>query len=85
MQGFISGTSSEINVDGTDNSVGATPGTNGTLSNHIGIGAGTGGAQYLAGKITEAGVFPTTTSTQRGTLCHNQFAYWGTSTSYADE
>lgn len=79
LQFVITGASSTINVDGTSNAASGM-GT-GDLSADYYLGAQSG-SSFLTGKITEVGVWPATfNSTQQTNMCHNQFTYWGTSTS----
>lgn len=79
MQFVVAGASSVINVDGT-RSTGQNFGV-GSLSQGPDIGRQSSG-QWLTGEIAEVGLWPTGfSSTDEGNMCHNQFVYFGTSTS----
>jgi hypothetical protein len=80
LQGEFHGTTSAFNYDGTD-SGNVSAGTAAWTSTWW-LGAD-GNGDPLNGFIAEAALWEgiTTTSTQRGNLCHNEYAYWGTSTS----
>lgn len=70
-----------VNVDGTD-----TTGTTDTLSTGaagvVNVGFGPAGTHSYLGKIIEAGFWPVGFSSgNRTSMCHNQFARWGTATS----
>jgi len=86
---FNSGASASfLNVDGTLHTYG-TPGTAGlgtVAANPLSIGSAGAGTANYAGYLFEIGVWPiafstTATTGQAALMCHNQFAYWGTSTS----
>jgi len=69
LNGLVSGASSFLNVDGTETS--ANPSTQNFSTSKILVGY-SNGEQYK-GEIAEEGILAaTTTSTQRGNLCHNQ-------------
>jgi hypothetical protein len=74
-------TSSIIGVDGTY-SGSLSPGSNTYASYNVDLG---GSGNALTGEITEAGLwsgaFTTGASSQATNMCHNQYLYWGTSTS----
>jgi hypothetical protein len=75
MNALLNGSSSIINVDGSESSPGGA-GTNGTGTPNR-IGGSTTAAQYLTGTFFEAGTWhAASSSTQRNALCHNQNAYW---------
>jgi hypothetical protein len=76
IQSIGNGVSSVIDGDGT-----ATTGNSnsGSLGANIVVGAG---LATLDGRMTEAGLWGSGfTSGNRSAMCHNQFTYWGTSTS----
>ncbi len=82
VQGVIAtGTTSVTNVDGTPTTSGASVGSasSATTLNFGGDGAGS----FMTGLLAEGGFWPGTgfTSGQQTSVCHNQFSYWGTSTS----
>jgi hypothetical protein len=81
LNGLCSGTSSFLNVDGTDNSISA--GTSALTAGQVNLMSTDEDFGPLQGKFFEGGFWNTTgfTSTQRGQLCHNQYSYWGTATS----
>jgi hypothetical protein len=58
-------------------------GTNGiTASDFLNLGAFTGGSSFFGGSVVELGIdFTVHNGTARTAMCHNQFAYWATSTS----
>jgi len=75
IQGDVNGASTFINVDGTT-TTGST--TSRSTSGDFAI----NGAGNVVDYIGECGMWPLAfTSTQAGNLCHNQYQYWGTSTS----
>jgi hypothetical protein len=79
IQGVFNGASSSLNVDGTLTSSLNAGGT--SASGTIGVGT-ISGSNVLDGFILEAGMWPGAVSTtNQGLMCHNQFSYWGTSTS----
>lgn len=79
-QWSVNGSSSAMNVDGTLTSSLAFGSLQ--LSNAYQIGAQNGATSPLTGNITEVGVWTSAlNSSQMTSLCHNQFAYWATSTS----
>jgi hypothetical protein len=78
MQG-VYGATNYLYADGTGTSVGGS-----TKNNDAGIawGAFYLGTTKLTGYSTEAGIWTAGfTTAQIGTMCHNQYTYWGTSTS----
>lgn len=78
LQFVITGASSTINVDGT--ATAASPGTNQMSANWRIASEGT--VNWLTGDIAEVGFWPSTFSSgQQASMCHNQYAYWGTSAS----
>jgi hypothetical protein len=74
LQAVFNGGSSDINVDGTQNT--GTAGTNvATGSGYLGS---AGATQFLNGKVTEAGTWPIGfSSTQSSNMSSNQHSYWG--------
>lgn len=81
FQVVFSGSSSVFTVDATQTgSLNPNTAASGTT---LGIGANSGAFQYLTGTVFEAGLWQNTTftGTQMTNLCHNQYTYWGTSTS----
>jgi hypothetical protein len=78
---LCSGASSFANIDGTDNSVSA--GTNAFGANDANIMTIADGYNPMIGNFFEGGFWMSTgfSSGNRTSLCHNQFTYWGTSTS----
>lgn len=78
VQSIFNGASSVISVDNTETTI--SPGSNTTGANSLKIGTGNDGT--FLGYIWEAGVWPSAISAgNRTSMCHNQFVYWGTSTS----
>lgn len=79
LQYVANGAASVVNVNDTKTTV--SPGTN-TLSNNYGICSDGAGGGFITATITEAGIWPSGFSSANQTaMCHNQFAYWGTSVS----
>jgi hypothetical protein len=82
IQGVATTTpNSVISVDNVE-----TTGNAGTqaisASDFLNLGAFTSGSNFIDGKIVELGFDITVhNGTLRTSMCHNQFAYWGTSTS----
>src|ERR1700720_3013592 len=72
---------SVIRVDNVETTGNA--GTNGiTASDFLNLGAFTGGSSFFGGSVVELGIdFTVHNGTARTAMCHNQFAYWATSTS----
>lgn len=80
VQTTIQTTTSAYNVDGTD-STGHSAGSNSGATAR-GVFTNNQLTNNFTGKISEVGVWHVAfTSTQRGNMCHNQYGYWGTSTS----
>jgi hypothetical protein len=84
LQAIINGASTNQYVNATSNPVGS-PGTNGWAALPIELGAN-GGATYGTADVYEisvwSGAFTTTATTgDADKMCHNQFGYWGTTTS----
>jgi hypothetical protein len=82
IQGVATTTpNSVISVDNVETTGNA--GTNGINSaDFLNLGAFTGGSSFFGGTITEFGIdFAVHSGTLRTSMCHNQFTYWGTSTS----
>ena len=76
-QAVMNGALSVVNVDGTQ-----TTGNPGTVAGGTGrgIGEGSTGGNNWIGSISEVVVYNSALTTpQQGTLCHNQYTYWGTS------
>lgn len=74
IQAVFSNTSSDINIDGSVNTV--STGTDGT-GGSIGIGWDTG-TGYFTGCITEIGIWPSAFSSGQSTsMSANQHSYWG--------
>jgi hypothetical protein len=80
-QGVASNASSVISVDNVETA--GTAGTNGIDgADFLNLGAFTGGSAFFGGTIVEFGIdFTVHNGTVRTGMCHNQFTYWGTSTS----
>jgi hypothetical protein len=73
-------TSSVVNINGTETSS-INPG-NFTADANIAIGDFPNVGRQFNGKVVEAGFWASNfTGTQRTNMCHQQFVYWGTSTS----
>jgi hypothetical protein len=74
VQQLINGTGSIINIDGSETSI--SPGTLTTTNTTI---IGGGSSHELAGDFAEAGLWPLGfTSSNRSSVCDNQYKYWGT-------
>jgi hypothetical protein len=79
LQGVYNGGSSVFNIDGTDNTLSV--GTNGYSSQTLYLG-NDATTDPWGGDITEFGLWPDQFSSgNRTSLCHNQYAFWGTATS----
>lgn len=79
FQYIANGASSVINVDNTNSTV--SPGGN-ALGTPFAVGNDQLNGGGMTGEIMEVGVWSGSFSTtQRTNMCHNQFTYWGTSTS----
>ncbi len=82
VQAVYNGGSSVLNIDNTNNAVNPNNGAGGTTISFCRTGNGAGNEQYLTGNMTEAGLWTSAFSVgSRTSMCHNQFAYWGTSVS----
>ena len=79
IQGVFNGGTSALSIDG----IRTTGGVYGTAtSTSINIGNNPSQNVGLTGHIGEAGLWPSGFSTtQQSNMCHNQYTYWGTSTS----
>lgn len=81
IQFIVNGASSAINVDGT-NTTGNFGTQTGSTTISFGVDSTFATPHYITGYLGEGGDWPIAfNSTQYGNLCHNQFLYWGTSTS----
>lgn len=81
VQSVCNTTSSAMNIDGTD-FTSLSGGSNNPGTGTMAV-ANDASSHPFNGDIAETGVWKATAfnATQRGNLCHNQFTYWGTSTS----
>lgn len=79
--GLASGTSTYLEIDGVAGST-ANSGTMGITSSNPFIISSNEVSGYLTGKFVEGGYWATSWSSGNFTsICHNAYAYWGTSTS----
>lgn len=78
--GVANGANSAISVDGAAQTTG-NAGSNAASSGIISLGT-SAFSEYMTGDVVEVLLYPTAfTSGNDTSMCHNQFAYWGTSTS----
>jgi hypothetical protein len=78
-QAIFNSTSSILNFNGTTPSLTGTVGTHG-MANSLNFGSDTN--DFFNGPIVEVGVWGSGfNGTQQSNMCHNQYLYWGTSTS----
>lgn len=84
IQNIYNGASSDIQIDATRTTL-SSPGTAGlgtVTANKLSLGSAGAGTANLTAKVFELHVWNAANSSGNETsLCHNQFAYWGTATS----